>query len=190
MRAGNGPTPGLPMNTVTLKTNGTLFTDGKPVDAEPLYCLSLKVALDAGVSVRSLFAMLERYPLMTRLNAFFPTYLEQYRQAPADGCRSDDFDHIEFGKTVEMVGFPGEPRLEIYSTLKGIGKSEPREIRNYELEQLLDMPLKLGRLKHIVFGDKVDQFEFATVFNLFEFIDGVVWELSFQGTLRACALRR
>ncbi len=178
------------MNTVTLKTNGTLFTDGKPVDAEPLYCLGMKVELEAGVSVRSLFAMLERYPLLTRLNAFFPTYLEQYREAPPEGCQCDDFDRIEFHKTVEMVGFPGEPRLEIYSSLKGSGKSELRDIRNYELEQLLDMPLKLGRLKHIVFGDKVDQFEFATVFNLFEFIDGVVWELSFHGTLRACALRR
>ena len=178
------------MNTVTLKANGALFTDGNPVDAEPLHCLSFKVFLEAEVTVRSLFAMLERYPLLTRLNAFFPTYLEQYRQAPSNGCRCDDFEHIEFNKTVEMVGFPGEPRLEIYSSLKGVGESEPREIRNYELEQLLDMPLKLGRLKHIVFGDKVDQFEFATVFNLFEFIDGVVWELSFHGTLRACALRR
>ena len=178
------------MNTVTLKTNGTLFTDGMPVDAEPLGCLGFKVVLESGVTVRSLFAMLERYPLLTRLNAFFPTYLEQYRAAPASGCLCDDFSRIEFNKTVEMVGYPGEPRLEIYSSLVGAGGSEPREIRNYELEQLLDMPLKLGRLKHIVFGDKVDQFEFGTVFNLFEFIDGVVWELSFHGTLRACALRR
>ncbi len=178
------------MNTVTLKSNGTLFTDGMPVDAEPLACLGLKVELESGVTVRSLFAMLERYPLLTRLNAFFPTYLEQYRAAPASGCLCDDFRHIEFNKTVEMVGYPGEPRLEIYSSLVGAGGPEPREIRNYELEQLLDMPLKLGRLKHIVFGDKVDQFEFGTVFNLFEFIDGVVWELSFHGTLRACALRR
>lgn len=178
------------MNKVTLKTNGTLFTDGTPVDAEPLSCLGFQITLEAGVTIRSLFAMLERYPLLTRLNAFFPTYLEQYREAPADGCRCDDFRHIEFNKTVEMVGYPGEPRLEIYSSLRGIGDAEPREIRNYELEQLLDMPLKLGRLKHIVFGDKVDHFEFGTVFNLFEFIDGVVWELSFHGTLRACALRR
>ena len=178
------------MNTVTLKTNGALFTDGMPVDAEPLGCLGFKVELESGVTVRSLFAMLERYPLLTRLNAFFPTYLEQYQAAPASGCQCDDFSHIEFNKTVEMVGYPGEPRLEIYASLIGAGGPEPREIRNYELEQLLDMPLKLGRLKHIVFGDKVDQFEFGTVFNLFEFIDGVVWELSFHGTLRACALRR
>ena len=58
------------------------------------------------------------------------------------------------------------------------------------LENILDMPLKLGKLKHIVFGDKVDILEFDTVFNLFEFIDGIMWELGFQGTLTACELRR
>ena len=52
----------------------------------------------------------------------------------------------------------------------------------------MDMPLKLGVLKHIVFGDKVDVFEFETVFNLFEFIEGIIWELSFQGTPKECTL--
>ena len=47
---------------------------------------------------------------------------------------------------------------------------------------------KLGVLKHVIFGDKVDVFEFDTVFNLFEFIGGIIWELSFQGTPKECAL--
>lgn len=178
------------MNTVTLKNNGALFCDGKPVSDEPLMCLGMQVVLDDGVTLRSVFRMIKKYPLLARLNAFFPTYIEQYGQAPADGCTSDDFIHVTFSKTVEMIGYPGEPRLEIYSALKGEGGQAPREIRNYELEHLLDMPLHLGKLRHIVFGDKVDQFEFGTVFTLFEFIDGIVWELSFHGTLRACALRR
>jgi len=178
------------MNTVTLKNNGALFCDGKPVMDEPLMCLGMQVALDDGVTLRSIFRMIETYPLLARLNAFFPTYIEQYREMPADGCRCDDFVYVAFSKTVEMIGYPGEPRLEIYSALKGEGGGAPCEIRNYELEHLLDMPLRLGKLRHIVFGDTVDQFEFGTVFNLFEFIDGIVWELSFHGTLRACALRR
>jgi hypothetical protein len=178
------------MNTVTLKNNGALFCDGKPVGDAPLMCLGMQVVLDDSVTLRSVFRMIENYPLLARLNAFFPTYIEQYREAPANGCTCDDFSRIAFGKTVEMIGYPGEPRLEIYSHLRGEGGEEPREIRNYELEHLLDMPLCLGKLRHIVFGDKMDQFEFGTVFNLFEFIDGIVWELSFHGTLRACALRR
>ena len=178
------------MNTVTLKSNGTLFCDGKPVADEPLMCLGMRVVLDKGVRLRSIFRMIENYPLLARLNAFFPTYMEQYREMPPDGCTCDDFGCIVFSKTVEMIGYPGEPRLEIYSSLKGEGGDIPCEIRNYELEHLLDMPLQLGKLRHIVFGDRVEEFAFGTVFNLFEFIDGIVWELSFHGTLRACALRR
>lgn len=178
------------MNTVSLKKNGALFCDGKPVDDEPLMCLGMRLALEDGVTLRALFQMIERYPLLARLNPFFPTYLEQYRALPEKGCVCDDFSTVTFGKTVEMIGYPGQPRLEIYTTLKGEGDGEPHDIRNYELEHLLDLPLRLGKLRHIVFGDKVDQFAFATVFTLFEFIDGIVWELSFHGTLRACALRR
>jgi hypothetical protein len=178
------------MNTVTLKHNGALFCDGQPVGDEPLMCLGMKVTLDDRVTLRSVFRMIEQHPLLARLNAFLPTYLEQYRQAATEGCTCDDFVMLTFGKTVEMIGYPGEPRLEIYTALKGEGCGEPLDIRNYELEHLLDMPLCLGKLRHIVFGDRVDQFEFGTVFNLFEFIDGIVWELSFHGTLRACALRR
>jgi hypothetical protein len=58
------------------------------------------------------------------------------------------------------------------------------------LENLLDLPVKLGRLKHVIFGDRVDIFEFDTVYTLFEFIDGIAWELSFHGTPKQCEIRR
>lgn len=134
--------------------------------------------------------MFEKYPMLTKLNAFFPTYMEQYRSSPKSGCVYAGFDELEFSKTAEMIGFPGEPRLEIYNSLRGACGKETCDLRYVQLENLLDMPLKLGKLKHIVFGDKIAQFEFDTVFNLFEFIDGILWELSFQGTLMACELRR
>ena len=52
------------------------------------------------------------------------------------------------------------------------------------------MPVKLGRLKHMVLGDQVDIFEFETVFSLFEFIDGIAWELSFHDIPESCEIRR
>ena len=52
------------------------------------------------------------------------------------------------------------------------------------------MPVKLGKLKHMVLGDQVDIFEFETVFSLFEFIDGIAWELSFHGIPESCEIRR
>ena len=78
------------------------------------------------------------------------------------------------------IPFGGDQRAEALS----------EEIRSSQLDGLLDLPLALGSLKHIVFGDKVDAFEFETVFNFFEFIDGIAWELSFHGRPQACELRR
>jgi hypothetical protein len=88
-----------------------------------------------------------------------------------------------------MIGVP-KKRLEIYSAIRGMHKSDSVEIRSLQLTSLLDMPLKLGRLKHVVFGDRVDIFEFDTVFTLFEFIDGITWELSFHVIPEQCELRR
>jgi hypothetical protein len=59
-----------------------------------------------------------------------------------------------------------------------------------QLASLLDLPFKLGKLKHIVFGDRVDIFEFETVYTLFEFIDGIAWQLGFHVTPEQCELRR
>jgi hypothetical protein len=89
-----------------------------------------------------------------------------------------------------MIGFPGQPRLEIYVTLYGLAGDEPLELKTFQVESLLDIPMRLGGLKHIVFGDTVNVFRFQTVLCLFEFIEGIAWQLSFHGTPRECALRR
>jgi hypothetical protein len=120
-----------------------------------------------------------------------PDLLSQYDKSPVSGCCCDDFDGLEFTKTIEMVGFPGEPRLEFYTSVKGKKKElQQMSIRNYPLNLLLDLPISLGKLKHIVFGDLIETFEFDTVITLFEFIDGIVWELSFRILPEKCQLRR
>ena len=68
--------------------------------------------------------------------------------------------------------------------------SETLPIRDFKLAHVLDLPLRLGNLRHIIFGDQVDALEFDTVFNLFEFIDSIIWDLSFHGTLMECEIRR
>jgi hypothetical protein len=176
------------MNTITLKTNGHIAADGKMVESDPLMFLGHMVELEEGYTLRSFFRLFEKYALLSQLNAFLPDCIEQYLDCPKNHCKSDDIDHLEFNKTVEMIGFPGEPRLEIYNALRGVHGKQSCEIKSFRLESLLDLPLKLGMLKHIIFGDKVDVFEFETVFSLFEFIDGIVWELSFQGTPKECAI--
>lgn len=178
------------MNRVTLTRKGEILHEGKLVETEPLMFLGFETLLEEGFTLRSFFRIFEKYTQLQKLNAFFSSYMDQYRSSPKEGCLYDGFDRLEFGKTVEIIGFPGKPRLEIYHSLFGAAGNEAVEIRSVPLENMLDMPLKLGKLKHIVFGDKVDVLEFDTVFNLFEFVDGIMWELGFQGTLTACELRR
>jgi hypothetical protein len=178
------------MNTIRLQSDGAIIDKRKPVETDPLIYLSFKVELAEDFTLRSFFRMITRYPLLVKLNAFFPSYLEQYRACPEGNCVGAGFDFLEFGKTVEMIGFPGEPRLEIYHSLRGVYGTEVGEIKSSRLERLLDLPLRLGKLKHVVFGDRMEDFEFETVFILFEFVDGIAWELSFHGTPDACDLRR
>ena len=177
------------MKAVTLKRNGSIDYNGRRVQRDILSFLSSQVELEESYTLRSFFQMLDRYKLLVDLDNFFPTYMEQYHNCPPEGCAAGAPDFLEFSKTVEMIGFP-EKRLEIYSTFSGVHENEAFEIRSLQLDSLLDLPVKLGRLKHIIFGDLVDIFEFETVFTLFEFIDGIAWELSFHVTPAQCELRR
>lgn len=177
------------MNAVTLKNDGSIHLNGKVVMSDGLELLSYQIALEESYTLRSFFKMLDRYTLFTKLNAFSSSYTEQYRSCPEQGCDGGRLDYLEFGKTVEMIGVP-EKRLEIYNSLFGVHASETAEIKSMQLASLLDVPLRIGRLKHIVFGDRVDIFEFDTVYTLFEFIDGIAWQLGFHATPEQCELRR
>jgi hypothetical protein len=177
------------MNAVTLKNDGSIHLNGKAVATDGLDLLSFQIALEESYTLRSFFKMLDKYTLFAKLNAFFPSHTEQYRSCPEQGCDGGWLDYLEFGKTVEMIGVP-EKRMEIYNSLFGVHASEATQIKSMQLASLLDVPLKLGRLKHIVFGDRVDIFEFDTVYTLFEFIDGIAWQLGFHATPEQCELRR
>ena len=177
------------MNDVTLKKDGSIDLNGKVAATDGLDLLSFQIALEETYSLRSFFKMLENYMQFAKLNAFFPSQTEHYRSCPEDGCNGGGLDYLEFVKTVEMIGVP-EKRLEIYNSLIGVHKSQVNEIKSMQLNSLLDIPLKLGKLKHIVFGDRVDIFEFDTVYTLFEFIDGIAWQLGFHATPEQCELRR
>jgi hypothetical protein len=177
------------MNVITLKTDGSVEQNGRRVHSDILSFLSSEIELENKYSLRSFFRMLDRYELLVQLNSFFPAYTEQYHSCPPEGCAAGAPEYLEFRKTVEMIGFP-EKRLEIYTSFCGVFENEIFEIRSLQLDSMLDLPVKLGRLKHIIFGDPVDLFEFDTVFTLFEFIDGIAWELSFHVTPAHCELRR
>lgn len=178
------------MNVVRLHPDGWLHQDQNTIAGDPLMYLNHGVKLADDVTFRDYFRLLEHYDVFTRINSFYPSTLKQYTGCPASGCTTTDWSHLEFGKSIEMIGFPGEPRLEIYTSLKTVAGTERNGIGAFPLACMLDMPIRLGALRHVVFGDSVDIFEFDTVFTLFEFIDGISWELSFQNMPITCELRR
>jgi hypothetical protein len=176
------------MNRVCLKPDGRLTEENGQAVKEPLSCLGNQLQLSEDCSLRSVFRMLECNAVLTRLGEFYPALMEQYGMCPESGCRWDAFEFLELAKTVEMVGYPGKPKLDIYTVLHGAGTGDPVDIRPLALDYLIDMPLRLGRLRHVIFGDTVDTFTYDTMYTLFEFIDSIAWELSFHTIPAQCAL--
>ncbi len=176
------------MNEIFLSNDGYLSLEGQKIIDDGLRALGNKVVLNEEYTLRSFFRMLEIYPLFLKLNVFLPVYMEQYSACPKKRCVIDILDYLELNKTVEMIGFPGDPGAEIYTSFIGRKSSDTVQIKTFWLENLLDLPVKLGCLKHVVFGDKVDTFEFDTIFNLFEFIEGISWELSFHNMPKECRI--
>ena len=201
------------METVRLTRDGRLVGPGDVPVTDPLPALSFAISLEEGCTLRSFFLMLRRYPDLLKLSEFLPAVLADAEKCPVSGCLSDDISLLAVGKTMELIGFPGEPRAELYLWLRGLaapsGGAVPpsldaeqpgvflaglmeanREIRFTPLEILLDTPLFLAGLKHVVLGD-VDRSLFCeTRFTLFDVVDGLAWEFGFRGGSQQCSIGR
>lgn len=179
------------MDEITLTADGLMFRHNGDREADPLCALGARVLLGEGYALRSFIRMLAKHPLLTRLNPFAPQLAEGLGGWPASGCQPAGLARLELSKAVEVIGHPAPPRLEIYHVLRGVGtQGEDVEIKPYPVETLLDVPVVLGPLRHVIFGDRVDEFRFQTVCNLFEFQEGIGWQLAFHGAPVECALRR
>lgn len=174
------------MNPILLANNGTLWSGDRPMTGDPLAYLGCPVVLAPEYSLRCFFRLLDGDSSLKRLNSFTNTYLAQVRQCPTRGCTFPGIEAVELSRVLEMTGYPGTPAVRIYVTLEGVGPDGRHDIEGTGLDRLLDMPLRLGRLKHTIFGDRIDAMEFDTVFNLFELIDGICWELSFHNLPDRC----
>lgn len=176
------------MNRIRLENDGALWLKERPLTRDALACLGTPLALSPACTLRSFFRLLESMPVLQRLNPFAPSYLERFRRAPSQDCIIAGIEALQLRRTIEMTGWPGAPSIRIFVSLEGLGPADTQSIKEAGLEHLLDVPLRLGRLKHTIFGDRVDSLEFDTVFNLFEFIDGICWELSFHNLPDQCRI--
>lgn len=177
------------MEGVLLRRDGCIEAEGRIVD-DPLPWLGAVLTLEEGMTLRGFFRMLERHPVLARLSPFLPGLMEQYAEWPERTPEPFGITRMEVVKVMEMIGFPGPPRLEAYTALLGLDQDEEVELKAHPVRTIVDLPVRLGMLRHKVFGDKLEEMTFETKHTLFEFIDGVAWQLGFHGTPMECALRR
>lgn len=197
------------MESARMTKEGVLLdSEGRePFDVLPLLGAALLLAPDC--SLRSFFDLLRRYPLLRKLSPFLDPALAEADACPDAGCLSDDIACLVIGKTLELTGFPGEARMEQFVWLRALpdpGGPRPagtgalpsgtaaltadRETRFTPLSLLLDMPLVLGGLRHVVLGETRKSLLCESRFTLFEVVDGLAWDFGFRGGSQQCSIGR
>jgi len=139
-------------------------------------------------TLRSVFALLRRCPLYQELVPGLASAVKEAEELPQDGCVSSAVKGLSVAKSVEITGYPGAPRVDVYLRLEGEGKNAP-ELRFLQLGELLDIPLRLGGARHILLGEAAALVCEAS-FTLFELIECIGWELGFQGGSLTCNIER
>jgi hypothetical protein len=179
------------MDEVILTADGLLQTGNGATVSDPLRALGMRVVLGPGCTLRSFMRMLATHPDVTRLNDFAPEFAARFGRLPEGDSPPTGLARLELSRVVELIGHPAPARLEIYHSFRGVtAAGEDVEIKPWRVESLLDVPVRLGPLRHVVFGDRVDELRFETVCTLFEFLEGICWQLAFHGAPQECALRR
>ncbi len=176
------------MKALILKSDGSIESPKRAAD--PLAFLGSSIELADGVTLRSFFLLLRKNPDLARLSPLFPGLAAALGAEVAASPGFSGVDFLELTKSVEMIGFPGPLRLEIYASVRGIRGGAAVDIRHEPIEAIADTPLKLGRLRHVIFGDRIEELSFDTHFSLFELLDALAWELGFHNAPVACAMMK
>ena len=175
------------MDTVLLQADGQLLSDGGSF-ADGLPCLRRVLLLQPGCTLRSFFRLLERYPLFQTLVPGLDSAFREAATLPPAGCAGPFVNGLRVVKCVEITGYPGAPRVDVYLRLEGRGE-DPPELRFLRLRDLLDVPLELGDARHVLLGE-ASALVCEASFTLFALIECVGWELSFEGGSVTCNLER
>ncbi len=162
---------------------------GKPFVGNPLALLSHLVELADGFRLCSFFSMVQTHTNLIQLSELLDPLLTMAEEAGKGYPKAREIDGLIFYKTVTMKGFPGKPGVEIYNSLKGVKGEKILGLKFFQMAGLLEHDLRLGELKHIIFGDGQDMFTYDTHYSLFELIEGVTWEMSFNFNPLQCSIR-
>lgn len=176
------------MKALMLTSDGAVTAS--PPAKDVLAVLGSPFLLSDDYTLGAFFRMLAKNPELQRLGEVFPSLAAEHAGAAAGPPVPGGPEYLEFSKSVELIGFPGTPRVEIYRQLFGMKDGKRMDVRHEQLDALLGLDLRLGRLSHVVFGDRFAEMTFDTSYTLFEFLDAMAWELGFLNAPAACAMRR
>jgi len=169
---------------------GHILKKGKQQTGPVLKLLGKPIELDKAFTLRSFFLMLDQYPELKQISEILEPLIKIVTGNDGLGAKTDEIESLVFYKTIEIQGFPGKPKLNSYNSLKGVMNKTARDLKFLHPETLMDHTLTLGKLNHIVFGDKEDIFQYETFYTLFELVEGIAWELSFNFNPLQCSIRR
>ncbi|MCG8565051.1 MAG: hypothetical protein MI747_08220 [Desulfobacterales bacterium] len=178
------------MNRLTLTGDGKIRFRGEPVTQSVYSLLSRSIDLAGDVTLASFFRMIRNYPDFLVLSEMLPALMEICSTSQPGWEKTEEIDSLVFYKTITMKGGKERTGLEIYTSLAGVKDAGKVQLKFFQLESLLGHSLELGQLEHVIFGDGQDLFQYDTVYTLFEFIEGICWELSFNFNPLQCTLRR
>lgn len=178
------------MNALILKNDGTLLHPEKRPGADILSCLGSPIVFEEGFTLAGFFRLVRTHPDLLRLSDILPGLSEAFGNLKPEEMLPSGLDRLELTKSVDMIGFPGPVRLEIYSSVRGVKNGVQADIRHDPIETMLQTPLVLGSLRHVIFGDKIEEMVFDTTFTLFEMVDSLAWELGFHNAPLTCAVGR
>jgi len=177
------------MDKICLTKEGVILKKNKPVTGNVFSFLSHAIDLGPGFTLASFFAMVSRYPELIKMSELLDTFLTMAAKGEGQFPRTRKIKGLIFFKTIAMTGFPGKPGIQIYNCLRGITDNQTKPLKFFHMESLLAHELILGDLKHIIFGDGQDMFTYETCYSLFELIEGITWEMSFNFNPLQCSIR-
>ncbi|MBU0463631.1 MAG: hypothetical protein KKD21_14365 [Proteobacteria bacterium] len=178
------------MEKIFLYKNGVIKKKGKKLTISVLKILGNYIEIDESFTLSSFFMMVNQYPDLKNISEILEPLIEIVLKNCSSEFKNKELESLLFYKTIEIEGFPGSPRLNFYTSLKGVSNKKMIDLKFFHLEDLLNHKLKLGKLKHVVFGDKEDVFQYETFYTLFELVEGIAWELSFNFNPLECSIRR
>ncbi|MFH2091595.1 MAG: hypothetical protein ABIJ31_04455 [Pseudomonadota bacterium] len=178
------------MEMILIHADGKITKNNRDITSCVLELLGNHIRLVPEFTLASFFMMIQKYPDLKKTSNVLPSLLDIVLKHDALSPKTSELDSLLFHKIIEIRGFPGSPSLNIYNTLKGVCNKEDKELKFFHVETLLGHTFKLGKIKHVVFGDKEDIFQYETVYTLFELVEGISWELSFNFNPLQCSIRR